>query len=145
MKTQIIHNSSGEIVACLIGSSEVAKMNASLDQFVIEADFFADPAMHYIKNGVIVKYPPRPDHPSRFDFISHEWVFDEAAAWQRLRTERNARLTASDWTQASDYASQHKAAWSVYRQALRDLPAKTEDPRNPLWPVPPTAAGTLEK
>jgi len=29
------------------------------------------------------------------------------------------------------------AAWAAYRQALRDLPANTADPRNPVWPIPP--------
>jgi len=27
--------------------------------------------------------------------------------------------------------------WATYRQALRDLPATTDDPANPTWPVAP--------
>ena len=27
--------------------------------------------------------------------------------------------------------------WMDYRQALRDLPANTVDPANPIWPVKP--------
>jgi hypothetical protein len=47
-----------------------------------------------------------------------------AAAWTQLRTERNARLQASDWVALSDaHLSQDKKdAWFAYRQALRDLP-----------------------
>ncbi len=47
-----------------------------------------------------------------------------AQAWTQLRTERNARLAASDWTALSDaHLSQDKKdAWFAYRQALRDLP-----------------------
>lgn len=67
------------------------------------------------------------------------------ADWQRahalrnLRQERNARLTASDWTQLEDVPPSSKAAWRAYRQALRDLPAATPDPANPVWPTPPSA------
>jgi hypothetical protein len=53
--------------------------------------------------------------------------------WRELRSERNARLAASDWTQAAD-ATGDTAAWATYRQALRDLPDNTTDPENPVWP-----------
>jgi hypothetical protein len=54
-----------------------------------------------------------------------------------LRMERDARLSASDWTQASDVTLDNKAAWATYRQALRDLPANTADPETPSWPEKP--------
>lgn len=57
-------------------------------------------------------------------------------AWTNLRTERNARLAACDWTVATD-SPVDVTAWSVYRQALRDLPANTTDPTAPVWPTPP--------
>lgn len=57
-------------------------------------------------------------------------------AWHRLRTERDSRLAACDWTVLSDTPTS-TAAWKVYRQALRDLPANTTDPFNPVWPTPP--------
>ena len=53
-----------------------------------------------------------------------------------LRAERDAKLAASDWTQVAD-APVDKAAWAAYRQALRDLPANTADPANPVWPQEP--------
>ena len=57
-------------------------------------------------------------------------------AWNALRAERNRRLADSDWTQVAD-APADAAAWSTYRQALRDLPANTTDPTSPDWPTPP--------
>jgi len=57
-------------------------------------------------------------------------------AWERLRTERNRLLAESDWTVLSDSPTS-TAAWKVYRQALRDLPANTTDPFNVDWPTPP--------
>jgi len=53
-----------------------------------------------------------------------------------LRAQRDAKLAASDWTQVAD-APVDKAAWATYRQQLRDLPANTADPANPVWPQEP--------
>jgi len=82
------------------------------------------------------------------------WVVDEAAktvtndqvqadadalasSWASLRTERNALLASSDWTQSPDSPLDNKADWATYRQELRDLPASTEDPADPTWPEAP--------
>ncbi len=75
--------------------------------------------------------PPPPPAPTPAEL--------KAQAWARLRTERNGRLAACDWTQLSDVplSSEQKAAWAMYRQALRDLPYNTVDPVNPIWPTPP--------
>lgn len=59
-----------------------------------------------------------------------------ATAWEILRRERNVLLVASDWTQIAD-APVDKYTWAEYRQALRDLPANTTDPFDPVWPTPP--------
>ena len=58
------------------------------------------------------------------------------AAWTALRTERDARLAQTDWTQVSD-APVDAAPWAAYRQALRDLPENTTDPNEPPWPEEP--------
>ena len=64
-----------------------------------------------------------------------------AAGMTALRNERESILVASDldvlpdrWD-AMDAAT--KTAWSIYRQALRDLPATTVDPANITWPTKP--------
>ena len=38
-----------------------------------------------------------------------------------LRVERDARLTACDWTQSRDITLSNDADWKTYRQALRDI------------------------
>lgn len=75
--------------------------------------------------------PPPPPEPTPEEL--------DAAAWARLRAERDRRRAASDWTQLPDVPMDPalRAAWTEYRQALRDLPANTVDPFNPKWPVPP--------
>jgi hypothetical protein len=62
--------------------------------------------------------------------IREEWV------WERLRNRRNALLSACDWRVVMD-APWPLEPWEDYRQALRDLPGNTEDPRLAVWPEPP--------
>ena len=53
-----------------------------------------------------------------------------------VRAERNAKLSASDWTQVAD-APVDKAAWATYRQALRDISAQAGFPATVVWPTQP--------
>lgn len=53
-----------------------------------------------------------------------------------IRSDRNRRLSESDWTQVAD-APVDQAAWAVYRQALRDVTTQEEFPWNVTWPVEP--------
>jgi hypothetical protein len=64
----------------------------------------------------------------------------KAALWTQLRTERNRRLAASDWTQLVDshLSQEKKDAWAAYRQELRDLPDEVTDPTQVEWPLDPT-------
>jgi len=69
----------------------------------------------------------------------------EEEAWASLREERDAKLTETDWriTKEVEQAArdglglQIPLVWLDYRQALRDLPANTTDPFNPVWPQEP--------
>jgi hypothetical protein len=60
--------------------------------------------------------------------------------WAELRSLRDQKLTECDWTQIVDVplTEEQKTAWATYRQELRDLPANTEDPKNPILPVKPS-------
>jgi hypothetical protein len=53
-----------------------------------------------------------------------------------IRAERNALLTASDWTQVAD-AFVDQAAWAAYRQGLRDIPQQAGFPHDVVWPEQP--------
>ena len=52
-----------------------------------------------------------------------------------LRRQRNQLLTETDYLALAD--STLTDEMRSYRQALRDLPANTVDPANPVWPVKP--------
>ena len=58
--------------------------------------------------------------------------------WDNLRRNRNKLLIDTDWTQTPDVPENIRTAYTTYRQALRDLPANTEDPANPTWPTKPS-------
>ena len=57
-----------------------------------------------------------------------------------IRQERNKRLSQCDWVTLKAYSTGVPVPdeWKAYMQALRDLPANTEDPSNPTWPQEPT-------
>ena len=63
---------------------------------------------------------------------------------EQLRQRRDQLLAETDWVtlKAIDLSNdglgiQLPQVWMDYRQALRDLPANTVDPANPVWPVKP--------
>jgi len=54
-----------------------------------------------------------------------------------LRAKRNQLLTETDYLGLPDLGG-FSAEMTAYRQALRDLPANTVDPANPVWPTKPS-------
>jgi hypothetical protein len=54
-----------------------------------------------------------------------------------LRAKRNQLLAETDYLALSDVTLSTEMA--EYRQALRDLPANTTDPANPVFPTKPGA------
>ena len=55
---------------------------------------------------------------------------------EQLRAKRNQLLAETDYLALSDVTMSDEMR--DYRQALRDLPANTEDPANPVWPTKPS-------
>ena len=96
--------------------------------------------------GVVrVTSTPRPeyDHTKEFNVTAEQvngawvekWVATDVSAEEiaqrtenqanNVRSERNQKLSQSDWTQVADspLTDAKKAEWATYRQALRDLPS----------------------
>lgn len=91
-----------------------------------------------------------------FDDEADVPVFDKDAVFARaqeiqagkpmeyLRAERDRKLAETDWVVAKAVDASNDGlgiqlpqVWVQYRQALRDLPANTVDPANPVWPEKP--------
>ena len=93
------------------------------------------------------QFPPEPA-PEPFDgdpsATWHYWSDMDTAergvptdwVWERLRNRRNQLLAACDFRVVPD-APWNTAPWLAYRQALRDLPDTTSDPRQADWPEQP--------
>ena len=63
----------------------------------------------------------------------------DAEQAKSVRTTRDEKLKATDWTQVSD-APVDKTVWATYRQALRDLTKESGFPWDMAWPTEPTGA-----
>ncbi|MCS6133990.1 hypothetical protein G3496_03505 [Shewanella baltica] len=59
--------------------------------------------------------------------------------WLEIRKYRDYLMANTDYTQMSDnpLSIEKKAEFAKYRQALRDLPASTDNPDEILWPIKP--------
>lgn len=67
--------------------------------------------------------------------VSNDKAAIAALKVEAIRSERNALLLASDWTQLNDapLTIEQVRQWAVYRQSLRDLPEQAD----PVWPNAP--------
>ena len=87
------------------------------------------------------------DGAGAFDVDGNQVTLDQSAvdaaavvvaaeqALVSLRTKRNQLLAETDYLALSDVTL--SSDMTTYRQALRDLPANTSDPANPVWPTKP--------
>lgn len=60
----------------------------------------------------------------------------DAAQAQRVRDDRNQRLSDCDWTQLPD-APVDATTWAAYRQELRDVTTQVGFPWEVQWPIKP--------
>ena len=92
---------------------------------VIQSDIdFNPPDTIALVDGEIVCTPY---NPADYDYSDGHW--------EDLRNERNRLLAETDYLALPDVTMSEEMR--NYRQQLRDLPANTEDPENPVWPVKP--------
>lgn len=66
----------------------------------------------------------------------------EEEKWSAIVQLRNILMAESDWTQLPDVSLsfEEKTSWSVYRQALRDIPQTYATPEEVVWPEKPGGA-----
>ena len=78
------------------------------------------------------------DKPTDAEVQALSTQYDNARPLKELRETRTKLLAETDWTQGADVPVGIKTTYQSYRQALRDLPANTTDPANPVWPTKPS-------
>lgn len=147
MKSYAFKNANGRIVGAFFGSEADLALNIPADTEAVEGHF--DAATTYFDgSGANVPFPDPPGDWAVWDWTAHAWTDPRDAAWYTaqteaqiaaLRAQRDALLRACDWVTCADVPmdAAKKAEWVTYRQALRDMPATTTDPENPIWPTPP--------
>jgi len=79
---------------------------------------------------------PKPDDNAEWDEENLEWVPGDVVLARKIRANRDALLSQSDWTQVPD-APVDQQAWAEYRQALRDVPQQAGFPTDITWPTKP--------
>jgi len=88
--------------------------------------------------GQVVERDEQPTDQGDGTYVWGWTVKDKSVAQlaSEARANRNALLTASDWTQVAD-APVGSQAWATYRQALRDITDQAGFPETIDWPVAP--------
>jgi hypothetical protein len=129
-----IHEANGFVVCSGLGDPDTLEARLGPGQRYVS---FIAPDNTYIQDGEAVCLPPCPSPWHVFDYDLKLWVDTkkEADFWREVRNKRSALLAQTDWTQLPD-APTEATAWTVYRQALRDV-TKQPDPENIIWPLPP--------
>ena len=92
----------------------------------------------YILGPVFTDRPAEGDEPAQSaaeQEVAYKAVKDDEQA-KNVRTSRNDKLAASDWTQVID-APVDQAAWATYRQGLRDITSQVGFPWDEVWPEQP--------
>ena len=92
----------------------------------------------YSVGPVFKDIPAQGDQPAKTaaEQLSAYRAEKDAQQAASVRSQRTQKLAESDWTQVAD-APVDKAAWAVYRQALRDVTTQTGFPWEVTWPAQP--------
>ena len=116
---------------------ELTKLSYQALQELVEN--FPPPSMSYGPDYDLIELPEGYEKPSKEEFEATLQELIDAQPWKELRQERDKRLATCDWVviRATSTDTPVTEEWKTYMQALRDLPSTTEDPANPVWPVPP--------
>jgi len=94
-------------------------------------------AEYVIRGDVIELYQHDNPQPTADELQAEIARLEAAQPMVELRKQRNNLIAETDYLALSDATLTDEM--STYRQTLRDLPANTTDPANPVWPTKPGA------
>ena len=90
-----------------------------------------------IRDDSLEWHSPEITQPTESEIQAEITRLQAEQPWNELRQQRNNLITETDYLALSDATMTDDM--KTYRQALRDLPANTTDPANPVWPTKPGA------
>ena len=98
---------------------------------------------HYLPGGITMTNNKEVLAGIEYENIVNQQIDEQSNAeipvewqWERLRLHRDSLLKKSDFRIIAD-APWDIQPWLEYRQALRDLPKKSKDPKKIVFPTPP--------
>lgn len=95
-------------------------------------------AYAYVQDGQLLNAPVRPSPVHAWSWVAKAWMLDAGLADAAARRTRTKLLAACDWTQLPDVPAATAAAWTEYRQALRDVTDQAGYPFAITWPLEPS-------
>lgn len=137
MKFVRFNNLTGEILGTVISSNPAFVPDENVSYIEVDETVQIDFDQMMVVNNEIVNRPPRPS--SNHFWIDGEWILNEEAEAERIRSLRDELLKECDWVTAKSYETQTSVpeSWAAYRQALRDLPQQPNFPSNVVFPEKP--------
>jgi hypothetical protein len=94
------------------------------------------PGAEWVVRGDIIEWLDESQTcPTEEEIAAEIEVLEAAYPMKELRRNRDRLIAETDWWASADRTM--TAEQLAYRQALRDLPANTTDPANPVWPTKP--------
>jgi hypothetical protein len=90
-----------------------------------------------VLNDLTIVSPTDAVRPSDSAIEAEKVRITNETNWASLRQQRNRLISETDYLALADATLTDEM--STYRQTLRDLPANTTDPANPVWPTKPGA------
>ena len=89
-----------------------------------------------LENGVL--RPLTAEEVAEVDARNAKFAMDlPAILASEARNERDGKLKDTDWSQLPDVPEVIRNAYTVYRQALRDVPEQEGFPSDIIWPTKP--------
>ena len=120
-----IYDSTGVYQGFYQGSAAIPAGNLSPGSVAIEGTYAETTRL---VNGVVTDFS-----------LAEVQAATDAMLATQVRSERDGRLSETDYVFIGDspYSTTTQAAYRVYRQGLRDVPAQTGFPNTIVWPVRP--------
>ena len=105
---------------------------------ISDALFSLRPGAEFVIRGDVIEFYQHDDaQPTEAEIQAEIARLEAAQPMVELRQQRNRLIAETDYLALSDATMTDDM--KTYRQALRDLPANTTDPANPVWPTKPGA------
>lgn len=140
MKNFVVYLQSGQIIRSGACQEKDLEFQAGDGESILEVE--ENKPYQYVANGQLIDMPPKPDGFYDFDYVTKQWVVNEASAIAWVNANRNELLkNGPDRVNPMWWGSMTAAQQSdvtTYRQALLDITNQFGYPMDIEWPAIPS-------